>query len=89
MTGPEHYLAAERLLDAAARTTANGTPADSKGLPLSPEGHAALIARAQVHAILAHTAATAMAAHSADGMTRVDFEAWDRTAGAPFERDDF
>lgn len=68
MTGPEHYLTAEKLAVQAARY-----PDSSDALVLAT--------LAQVHATLAHAAATAMNGNSADGMAPIDFEAWDAVAG--------
>lgn len=48
MTGPEHYEAAQRLLDEAPKQD-------------DPELERSYLAYAQVHATLAHTAATAQA----------------------------
>lgn len=50
MTGPEHYRAAEQLLERAARRDRHGVPLESG----TPE----LIATASVHATLALAAAT-------------------------------
>ena len=58
MTGPEHYRAAERLLSEASfvRAPDDPRPVDR----LHPAAHAALIARAQVHATLADAATKAL-----------------------------
>jgi hypothetical protein len=70
MTGPEHYLEAERLI--------------TEGV-YDEDGEEELferdIALAQVHATLALAAATAMGSASSAGMLAVDFEAWDRVCG--------
>lgn len=84
MTGPEHYRAAERLLSQASHEGMTGTPLSPQGLPVRPEVHAALIARAQVHATLALTAATAMQAPvdgSEPGMGAPEYQAWYDAAG--------
>lgn len=76
MTGPEHYREAERLL---AESRAELRPND--------EGHCEAdrtIAEAQVHALLALTAATAMQAPvdgSEPGMGSAEYSAWYRAAG--------
>lgn len=54
MTGPEHYLAAERIL-------ASIGDAEPEEVVSTPDLAAALIARAQVHATLALASATALA----------------------------
>lgn len=74
MNGPEHYREAEQLLDAAFASTATTFEGDN------PEADR-LIAAAQVHATLAHAAATAMSATGAAGMAPIDFKAWDAAAG--------
>ena len=84
MTGPEHYREAERLLSQASYESITGTPVTHQGMPMRPEAHAALIARAQVHATLALTAATAMQA-TVDGTElgpgEDEFQAWYDAAG--------
>ncbi|MEH0428806.1 hypothetical protein QBB34_21225 [Streptomyces stelliscabiei] len=84
MTGPEHYREAERLLSHASHESITGTPVTHQGMPMRPERQAALIARAQVHATLALTAATAMQAPvdgSEPGMSSPEFQAWYTAAG--------
>ncbi|MEU3099644.1 hypothetical protein ABZ690_34290 [Streptomyces sp. NPDC006967] len=84
VTGPEHYLEAQRLLSAASHEGITGRPVTKHGMPMSPELHAALIARAQVHAQLAAVAATAMQAAvdgSEPGMGSAEFQAWYDAAG--------
>ncbi|MDX3831355.1 hypothetical protein [Streptomyces europaeiscabiei] len=84
MTGPEHYRAAERLLSQASHESITGNPVTHQGMPMRPEHQAALIARAQVHATLAHTAATAMQAPldgSEPGMGADEYHAWYDAAG--------
>lgn len=66
MTGPEHYAEAERL----AGENGEWYYADPERVP-------AILARAQVHATLALTAATA-AAGRMPGKTA---QAWDKTTG--------
>ena len=66
MTGPEHYLEAERL-----------TVIDDLHEPPTSGN----IALAQVHATLALAAATAMATYSQDGMSMTEFAAWDKVCG--------
>jgi hypothetical protein len=71
MTGPEHYQAAEKLL--APRYTA-----DPKILVVpNPD----VLATAQVHAILALAAATALAAPDLEKPTAVDQDWFDVAAG--------
>lgn len=72
MTGPEHYLEAERLIENAY-------------IHLGRIG-AHDLACAQVHALLAVAAATAMRGASqnvAGAMATVDFTAWDAVCGVP------
>lgn len=68
-TGPEHYREAEKLL-AEAMETHDGQPADT------------CLARAQVHAILALAAATALNDHE-EGLPRSDWHVWQDVAGTP------
>lgn len=68
MTGPEHYLEAERLIGLAAEFNTPSLATEARQI-------------AQVHASLALAAATAMAADSNDGMHQLDFEAWDEVCG--------
>jgi len=65
MDGPQHYRKAEQLLRAVERTSRNADPAAA----------ARLIARAQVHALLALAAATAT------GTTAHAGQAWEDAAG--------
>lgn len=65
MTGVEHYLAAERIL----QDVESGT---------TVEDVSAWLAAAQVHATLAQAAASAMGAADMDS---ADFDAWDRVCG--------
>ncbi|WP_210534309.1 hypothetical protein [Streptomyces scabiei] len=84
MTGPEHYREAERLLSHTSYESITGTPVTRQGMPMRPEVHAALIARAQVHATLALTAATAMQAPvdgAETGMGAPEYNAWYDAAG--------
>lgn len=60
MTGAEHYREAERLLSDASFTGTHGHPVNRDGDLLQPGQHAALIARAQVHADLAKAAAAVL-----------------------------
>ena len=66
MTGPEHYREAERLLAEAGAEGAEGT------YFVRPES----LAAAQVHATLAHAAATALSGTHSGAMPAADFEAW-------------
>ncbi|MFJ2630924.1 hypothetical protein ACIO6U_03030 [Streptomyces sp. NPDC087422] len=79
MTGPEHYTEAERLI------AGRHFPADPDlGDPASYHPATADdIAQAQVHAILALAAATALAASPAGHMPIADYNAWRATAHAP------
>lgn len=54
MNGPDHYREAERLLDQLRRAHASIVS------PVLPERATAVLAEAQVHALLALTAATAL-----------------------------
>ena len=65
MTGPEHYRAAEKDIDAVPGV-------DNADLPM-------LLARTQVHATLALAAATALC--TGRSMLDKEFHAWDMTAG--------
>lgn len=75
MTGPEHYIEAERLLAEASTDGADGT------YFVRPES----LAAAQVHATLALAAATAMGApvdsDNEGGMPPRDANAWWKVAG--------
>jgi hypothetical protein len=73
MTGPQHYLRAERLLRVASECV---TGSDDERYHL---------AAAQVHAALAQAAATAIA-HADKTMPVVDADAWHQVASA-FEED--
>ena len=77
MTGPEHYLEAERLLEHAARML---------GTNVTPEECAELVARqavvvnmAHAHAALADAAVAGLSAH----LDTADTRAWRRAAGTP------
>lgn len=79
MTGPEHYQAAESLLQQLQKAQAS-----MAGNSPSAEKVAAVMAEAQVHATLALAAATAMSAPVADelaGFTTEEFDAWYKAAG--------
>jgi hypothetical protein len=71
VNGPEHYQAAENLLDSALEI----------GRDVPREDVRAMIEMAQVHATLAHAAATAMGEF--DRLPEEDFAAWDKVAGVP------
>ncbi|MGW1267575.1 hypothetical protein [Streptomyces sp. NPDC002491] len=79
MNGPEHYREAERLLSEASFSSITGNPVTREGLPMRPEQHAALIARAGVHAQLADVAVKARpgAYHGEEGKLR-EQRAWDQ-----------
>lgn len=73
MTGPEHYRRAEQLLREVRDGHQEGTDV------------AAILAAAQVHATLAHTAATALYSHEdgeGGGQPIHDYQAWMATASA-------
>lgn len=76
MNGPEHYRAAENLLAEALNLGSSVPRGDIQ----------AVVEIAQVHATLAHAAATAMA--SIDRMPEEDFVAWDKSAGVPTRSED-
>ncbi|MFC8945953.1 hypothetical protein [Streptomyces rochei] len=78
MTGPEHYREAERLLQGLMT---------ERGDVYVEEGNEQVIGIAQAHATLALAAATAMSG-TANGMARVDFNAWDKAAGVPLDGGD-
>jgi len=89
MTGPEHYRDAERLATEAVRVSPsfNDLPF---GEHVTGTQHAEeLLALAQVHAMLALAAATALGARGTDnrpaGMHLEDFIAWDDVAGVEGE----
>lgn len=71
MTGPEHYREAERLL--AAATDDDGDIQTDDGMTAN------ILAAAQVHATLAHAAATAIPQTRAH--TLADMKAWSAVAG--------
>lgn len=79
MNGPEHYRAAEQLLSEASHVGITGRPVTKQGLPMPPETHAALIARASVHAKLADVALKARpgAYYGEEGELR-DQRAWEQ-----------
>lgn len=79
MTGPEHYREAEKLIGQAEnfRIEANG---DWRDDVTSHQVADALIARAQVHATLAATAATALMASTETCWSDQDAEDWARAA---------
>jgi hypothetical protein len=70
MTGPEHYLEAERLIELARAPRHGGLYGDSTGV----QG-ALILADAQVHATLAQAAA------AAPGQSRADELAWADATG--------
>jgi hypothetical protein len=77
MTGPEHYLEAERLLEHAAGMLR---------IDVAPEDQAELVARqaaiaamATAHAALADAAVAGLSAH----LDMVDTQAWRAAAGTP------
>lgn len=75
MTGPEHFREAERLLADAE------SGADSGPVYFLDDAMPSLAA-AQVHAALAHTAATALHGYAPDGSYYVlDLDAWYKAAG--------
>ena len=80
MTGPEHYLEAERLLAELKRARCSVTKT------VSPQTVQNLLAEAQVHATLALAAATALglpAGHTENwaAMPDADARAWGKAAG--------
>ncbi|MEV7006821.1 hypothetical protein [Streptosporangium sp. NPDC051022] len=81
MNGPEHYRAAEQLLSTASfvRSPEDPTPV------MDPAVHAALVARAQVHATLALAAATALTGSmAAQSYTdEPELRVWHEVAGVP------
>jgi hypothetical protein len=70
MTGPEHYREAERLLKVVS---------EHHGVV---QGMDRVLAAAQVHATLAHAAATALAEGGAGGMHIRDVEDWHEAASS-------
>ena len=86
MTGPEHYTEAERLADAYkdAITTAEAMPSESmpeaEARVIALSGARSLLDKAQVHATLALTAATAEPiAQAYDGLDDVTVpRAWSK-----------
>jgi hypothetical protein len=64
VTGPEHYREAERLLGSLERRDRGDVP-----------GEASIVAEAQVHATLAHAAATAL------GGSGLESAEWEDAAG--------
>lgn len=81
-TGPEHYKEAERLIGIAAKLTmdtvqhAKDNGADAGEMQVMAAHSANFLAEAQVHATLAHAAATAMQGD----MGVKDWDAWRATA---------
>ncbi|WP_405543997.1 hypothetical protein OG478_23035 [Streptomyces phaeochromogenes] len=85
MTGPEHYLKAERLMDQA-DDWMNADMGWKASLSVNERvaRRTADLLAAQVHATLAKTAATAMQAAvdgSEPGMAPQEYEAWYKAAG--------
>lgn len=70
MTGPEHYLEAEKLLSHAFGIEDRGSAED-----------VCLLAEAHVHATLALAAATAVSGSRSGGMPLASYNAWHRIAG--------
>ncbi len=70
MTGPEHYREAERLANAAA----------TADLPFGHLSSDETLALAQVHATLAHAAATALVATTDTRWSDEDVRGWARVA---------
>lgn len=83
MTGPEHYQAAESLLNQVKAAQANMTRRPD------PQTITDTLAEAQVHATLAAAAATAQGAlvgstpDGLEGMSERDMTAWNDVAGIP------
>jgi hypothetical protein len=80
-TGPEHYLAAEQLLDAADAYEADG----------APQTAAARRTEAQVHATLAQAAATALLAElfaTRADINHVHVDGWDDATTSTAQDDD-
>ena len=81
MTGPEHYQRAEYLIMSAEQKYALPAVVSSRHLPRHEDadslGPAEMMAAAQVHAMLALAAATALAQDTSLG----DHSAWRRVAG--------
>lgn len=73
VSGPEHYELAEELIG----------DVKLRGGEYTEEGRADAIALAQVHATLAHAAATALAA--AGRMPIYEYQAWADVCGEPAE----
>jgi len=71
MTGPEHFLAAERLL---------GEASEVEGADSDVERYC--LAAAQVHATLANAAATALAAEVCGDVAGVTYRAFDEWGAA-------
>lgn len=78
MTGPQHFKAADDLLGEADEQFRHGNDEIARYL----------VSRAQVHATLAHAAATALCQPDAAGMVAPDeFQAWHRIAGTKRPKD--
>ncbi len=75
MTGPEHYAAAESLLQQLRQAQTSMT------VTVTAEKTAAVMAEAQVHATLALAAATALQRGEAASLPRADYNAWEDAAG--------
>lgn len=86
MTGPEHYIEAERLLsDASFAKGENGAfPVRRDGTAFAPGEHAALIARAQTHALLANAAARALIDETPHSDSMSEYRAWHEVAGSEY-----
>lgn len=79
MTGPEHYLEAERLLDHAAGML--GTEVAPEDRAELVERQAVVVAMATAHAALAQAAVAGLSAH----LDPIDTQAWRQAAGSPLD----
>jgi hypothetical protein len=79
MTGPEHYVEAERLLEhSGSMLETDVHPADRAEL-VARQG--VVVAMAAAHAALAGAAAAGLSAH----LDPIDTQAWRRVAGTPLD----
>jgi hypothetical protein len=92
MTGPEHYMQAENLLTQAEPRDPQRDQGLSRLAPFArPEEREQMIAKAQVHAVLALAAATALGSGGREGADSMSTagrarQAWERAAGEESSR---
>jgi hypothetical protein len=79
MTGPEHYLEAERLLEHAGSMLETDVHPDDRPELVARQG--IVVAMAGAHAALVDAAVAGLSAH----LDPIDTQAWRRAAGSPLD----